>query len=111
MEQYGEPAAVRERWLAERRSPCGLLWPHTWKRRKKGNGTQMVDEGREITAERSTVRAGVRRAAARDPELSYFPGKRKTPRSERATRKKQATETGVRRQHGEMKRLIRMSEY
>ena len=71
----------------------------------------METTGYELTEERSTARSNLQRQAARDPELSYFPGKRKAPRSDGTPRKKQATEAGARRQHGEMKRLIRMSEY
>ena len=111
-EQYGELAQVRAGWLAAHRVERGLLWPHTWKKRKKGSaGVEAV--GYELTEERSTVRSNLQRQAARDPELSYFPGKkrRKGPAAqspaEATTAKKARTGSG---QHGGLKRLIRMGE-
>ena len=68
----------------------------------------------ELAEERSTVRSVLQRQAARDPELSYFPGKKRrkstaeqSPAAETAA-KKSKTGSG---QHGGLKRLIRMGEH
>ena len=71
----------------------------------------METAGYELTEERSTARSNLQRQAARDPELSYFPGRKRrkstaeqSPTAEAAA-KKAKTGSG---QQGGLKRLIRM---
>ena len=74
----------------------------------------MEAAGYERSEERSTARSDLQRQAARDPELSYFPGKKRrkgtaeqSPTAE-VTAKKAKTGSG---QQGGLKRLIRMGEH
>ena len=115
MAHYGELAQVSDGWLAGHRVATGLPWPHTWKRRKKGAEAEGADD-RAATGERSTARSTLRRTAARDPELSYFPAKRRKVAGEKTGKRKREGEPqeadGKRDgKQGGLKRLIRMGEH
>ena len=84
--KYPALARVEEEWLAARRIPGRLGWPHQWKQRAAAHAAAARDDtGTETgggsaatpTTERSESRANLKRARARPDAYSYDESARK----------------------------------